>query len=180
VSTNPRPASLPDEIPVFASDEHVKVYLSKTQWFEFKSELAYGERKRLELAAFKGMQGDLGVIDLAYVQALRLALYVVDWNFAGRNGKRLVIPEALNQRVEFFQGVSETLGNAMVEAIERHEREVGEARAEADPNAAGAAPMMEPDPSSSMNGSEPGAAPTSLSALTSAGPTAPSTPPPSP
>jgi len=125
------------------SDETRKVWISQRQWVEFKTELTYGERKRLDVASFRTAQfeGEKGNVsskyemDMSYQRSLTLALYVVEWNVEDARGKRLKIPEGLTGqtgRIAFFSERGDKFCEAVAEALDSMIEELAGEQAAAD------------------------------------------------
>lgn len=149
----------------FASEETVTVNLDDGIWVELKKELDYGEESELEGAAIKaGLNPDGSAkmeFSLKQQRQLMLALYLVDWNLPGANGKVVALPESLARKQEVVGRLSSKAARQIVGWITRLRAEAGavdqislkEAEgAEADPTEPGAASATA-TPSASPSGS---------------------------
>jgi hypothetical protein len=148
----------------FATEETVTVYLDDDgHYVEIKRELDYGEEGELAGAAIRaGLDAD-GTPKMSFSlrdqRLLTIALYLVDWNITGGNGKVIPLPDAIDKRVELVGHLSARWGAKIAAKIEELRAENGDASAitlgedaVTDPTApgAGSAPgTLSPSPSGS-------------------------------
>lgn len=148
----------------FATEETVTIHLDDQHYVEVKRELDYGEEGDLEGAAIKG-EMEIGsaaptlAFSLRNLRLLKLALYIVDWNLTGANGKVIALPDKLDQRKSLVANLSPRWAKVISDKIDALRSENGDPEAvavesDADENptppGAGIAPGM---PSPSRSGS---------------------------
>lgn len=117
----------------FATEETILEYLDDDHWVELKRELDYSEEGDLQGASIQaGLNAD-GTPKLEFslraMRNLRLALYVVDWNLSGANGKVIPLPSKLEQRAELLGHLSPKWGEALARKIDELRGENGDADA---------------------------------------------------
>lgn len=157
----------------FATEETVEIKLDdEGHYVEIKRELDYGEEGELAGAAIRSGLNPDGSPKMEYSlrdqRLMTIALYLVDWNLTGGNGKTVPLPDGIVKRVELVGRLSPKWASKIVAKIEELRAENGDAVAIALPEDAGAdptAPGAESapgTPSPSPNGS---AVPTVKSAI---------------
>lgn len=128
----------------FADDSTVEVELAPGYWVELKRQLDYGELVQLEGTLFSGMtseeinaaQGSQTTwkTDSANFYVLRLALYIVDWNLPGKNGKVTQLPTKTAERMRVIRALHPKWARQLAEKIDELEAEQGKvAEAEVNP-----------------------------------------------
>lgn len=125
----------------FADDSTVTVDLTPTRWVELKRQLDYGELVQLEGTLFKGMTSSDGDddtttwrTDSANFYVLRLALYIVDWNLPGKNGKPIPLPAKTSDRMRAIKPLNPKWAKKIAEEIDKLQAEQAKtAAAEVDP-----------------------------------------------
>lgn len=122
----------------FVDPGTVRLELSDGEnWIEVKTELTYGEQKKLENSAIGRLQaGDFGnaenasiPLEMGSYELVRAQMWIVDWSFT-RGGKRMrVSRQAIEQlKGRFAEMINDAL-NAHIESLMPAEDE------DADPNA---------------------------------------------
>lgn len=102
------------EIDLWASDETRQITLAPGIWVEIKEELDHGEEQAMQAAAMRGMTRqqlvnaaeaedqetqDIYLLDAARLHFLKLAFYLVDWNFKDKQGRKQPLPTRLEDRI---------------------------------------------------------------------------------
>jgi hypothetical protein len=182
---------------VFASIETRRYYLGQSPyWIEFREELDYGPRKKLDGAAIYGYEREMAergsdldtssnkltfVTRLERVAPLRLALWTADWYIVAElpdgRAQELLLPDNLEERVGLFNRMGMSFATQLADLLDTHEADVAQERKEAE-IAAGIrepdAPAEDADPNRSPSATpsgEPASAPQMLiSATAPAGP----------
>lgn len=118
----------------FATEETVTVRLDDDgHYVEIKRELDYGESGDLEGAAIRAGLGADGTPKLEFSlrnqRLLLLALYIVEWNLPGQNGKRVPLPDNIDQRVTLLARLSNKTAGLIVAKIDELRAENGDAAA---------------------------------------------------
>lgn len=125
----------------FATEDTETVYLvppsppdlPKGVWFTMKRYLSYGEQRRVETAAMKGMspeqlekhaaeaerKGNLWLFDFEQQSSLKLATYIVDWNLPGPDGKTVRWPKHLHERMLVVRQLNAPIGDLISSEIDR-------------------------------------------------------------
>jgi hypothetical protein len=80
----------------FVEPETVRLELSDGDWIEIKKELTYGEAQRVAGSALSrvhvGGKAEASIdLEQETYQVLRLYTWLVDWSFAGKDGRRVRI-----------------------------------------------------------------------------------------
>ena len=66
--------------------------LKNDHWVEFKNELTYGERQRLNTGALRRMNMEAEVsIDLEGYSSLKLATWIADWSLVGSDKRPVAV-----------------------------------------------------------------------------------------
>lgn len=78
----------------FASGAAVRLALSDGDWVLVRSELTYGQQRRLAAAGLTGLDataaaGERLRVDLAAYDLERLSTWLMDWSFTGSDGERV-------------------------------------------------------------------------------------------
>ena len=75
----------------FVTPNTVRLELSDGDWIEVKSQLTYGEEKRLSSAGmrYKDQSGEGFSLDLERYNIERLSAWITDWSFDDADGKRV-------------------------------------------------------------------------------------------
>lgn len=146
---------------LWASDETRHVDLGQGFWVEIKVELDHGEEQAMQGAAMKGMtrqqiqsavdeteQQDIILMDAARLHFLKLAFYLVDWNFKDAQGRSITLPSRVEDRVKILKRLRPKWGMLISTEIDK----LREEQAANDPNALAPAQTTGtlPTPSSSV------------------------------
>lgn len=130
---------------LFVTDETETVFLfSKSDahpagvWVTFKKALSYGEACDIDAALLTGLKSDEAerlareaeararggggstiLVDTGRQKKLRLASWIVDWNFPDRTGKTVRWPSTLPERLQVVYSLGEKVGAWLEEQIVR-------------------------------------------------------------